>query len=115
VSLRQQSKVQALPRIILITEERVCVRSVSSRTAGFGLIPVGAPGFEPGTSSPPDLSSGRASIVAEGREVAWLLALRGFGRLEPAWLREAALERLGAEQGHAGALRSVRTPMQRHW
>jgi hypothetical protein len=44
-------------------------------------IPVGAPGFEPGTSSPPGLFSGRASIVPTWWGAAW--------RLEPIAARMA--------------------------
>jgi hypothetical protein len=41
---------------------------------GFQLI--GASGFEPGTSSPPDCFSRVAGNVLTWREVAWLLAFR---------------------------------------
>jgi hypothetical protein len=64
---------------------------------------VGAPGFEPGTSCPPDIFNGRARRGAKWREVANMQAFRtlaGFrGRFAPRAGFEAFGQRMGNRRG----------------
>src|SRR5438477_11739370 len=59
--------------------------------------PVGAPGFEPGTSCPPRLI--RALARGQGRwlEVAWLSRSDAAGRRRGVFLREPVRERMGTD------------------
>jgi hypothetical protein len=66
-------------------------------------VSVGAPGFEPGTDSPPGFSSGRAPKGSKRREVACRLPLRPLGPSKAAWLRKAVSARLCPERVPPGS------------